>query len=441
MATRPSKITFDGHEYTIKDSTKINHRYRCMYYRGKRCKAEVHVDISMGTLKLVTLNHTCGRLGLGEHGEIDVREEMTQLVSEQALLAMGTSALAIWDAINTSILEKYKDADVTVLKPTKSEICSLVYRIRQEHCGGDVFRILEDDRYARLSPADPRLFLKLNNTYEVPDDKTVKNRLQRMLLWAHPDLLPILKRRKIACFIDGTFRTVPKAFRQCLIVMAFDDEVDLYVPIIFSLLTGGSEWTYWQVLHFVLVLTELKFDPDTITTDFERPLLKAIRDQFPNSLWIGCLFNFKQALRRKLVKLQVAEDQISRAMQRGALDRLTQTSLDQIDIAISQIRATVSEGDSKNKWDIFYQYFKDNWLKRYDFDTWNLCTARSLNVDKKNRTNNALENFNRQLNSKFPTPHPNIFHFIDVIREISCKYVRLISEIKSGNAKAPRRQA
>jgi hypothetical protein len=50
---------------------------------------------------------------------------------------------------------------------------------------------------------------------------------------------------------------------------AFDDESELYVPVVYSLVKDKSEWTYWNLLHLILVARELRFDPITVTTDFK----------------------------------------------------------------------------------------------------------------------------------------------------------------------------
>ena len=41
-----------------------------------------------------------------------------------------------------------------------------------------------------------------------------------------------------------------------------------------------------------------------------------------------------------------------------------------------------------------------------------------------NRTNNALERFNRTIKDKFPNAHPNMSAFVTVIREISADFAQ-----------------
>ena len=50
---------------------------------------------------------------------------------------------------------------------------------------------------------------------------------------------------------------------------------------------------------------------------------------------------------------------------------------------------------------------------------------RAERIDIRNRTNNALERFNRTLNTEFGNAHHNMFHFVKVIKKVSARYVRL----------------
>ncbi len=46
-------------------------------------------------------------------------------------------------------------------------------------------------------------------------------------------------------------------------------------------------------------------NPITVTVDFEKAFLKAVKKVFPNAECIGCHFHFKQAVRRKLIEKKV----------------------------------------------------------------------------------------------------------------------------------------
>ncbi|KAJ8524184.1 hypothetical protein ON010_g16934 [Phytophthora cinnamomi] len=82
---------------------------------------------------------------------------------------------------------------------------------------------------------------------------------------------------------------------------------------------------------FFLFHYTLDGDVGTISCDFERGLIKAVGDQFPETDIVGCLFHFKQAVRRKMIKLRIPKEEVSGMMQRGYLDALTALPHDRID--------------------------------------------------------------------------------------------------------------
>ena len=128
--------------------------------------------------------------------------------------------------------------------------------------------------------------------------------------------------------------------------MLYDSETDMYVPVIFYLVDNKKQWTYWHVLHFMIVLTDAKIDPATFTTEFEVALLNAIDEQFRGVRRVGCAFHFKQALRRQMQQLQFSPDAISEAMRPGMLDALHTTPRNQIKYAITKLRESLEKHDA-----------------------------------------------------------------------------------------------
>ena len=57
---------------------------------------------------------------------------------------------------------------------------------------------------------------------------------QHLMGFAKPSLLHLLKGPHKHLFFDGTFSSVPKPFYQCLIVMAWSEELGIYVPVFYS---------------------------------------------------------------------------------------------------------------------------------------------------------------------------------------------------------------
>ena len=64
----------------------------------------------------------------------------------------------------------------------------------------------------------------------------------------------------------------------------------------------------------------------------------------------------------------------------------------------------------KNKWKSFWEmYFIKFWMSSEIFiSCWNIYSEDDSHLDFQNRTNNALERYNRTLNDKFSSPHPSL---------------------------------
>jgi MULE transposase domain len=270
---------------------------------------------------------------------------------------------------------------------------------------------IELEKYSLVSEIDKRPFLIANYKYLLPQSEEKSDRrLHSMIMWAHPDLIYILRRRSTSIYIDCTFRCVPRPYTQCLIIMVYDDETNIYVPAVYILLDNKNQWAYWHALHIVLVETETKLYPATITCDFEMALLNALKEQLPNASIVGCLFHFKQALRRKMKRLYIPEAEISQAMKKGKIDILTTIRTDTIPKTLSKLKRKFVRGESKAKWETFFKYLNNTWIKKHDVRSWNISDIEENGIKIYNRTNNALEGFNRILGEQFSTPHPNLLH-------------------------------
>ncbi|OQR83926.1 hypothetical protein ACHHYP_14118 [Achlya hypogyna] len=180
-------------------------------------------------------------------------------------------------------------------------------------------------------------------------------------------------------------------------------------------------------------------EPSTISCDFEQALIGAIKDQFPDARIVGCLFHFKQAIRRKLVTLRIPEDQVQRAMEPNVLDVLTVIPrLQIIKRGIPYVKSLLSTDGHVAKWASFWKYFYKTWLKTYDISTWNVYDAVERDIDLVNRTNNPLEKYNRDFGAKFNAAHPNLLTFIQVIKSEAVSYITMLDDINHGRRRPTR---
>ncbi|KAG2921922.1 hypothetical protein JG687_00019133 [Phytophthora cactorum] len=75
-------------------------------------------------------------------------------------------------------------------------------------------------------------------------------------------------------------------------------------------------------------------------------------------------------------------------------------------------------------------------MRNYYPARWNIH-AIAESTDIVNRTKNALERFNRDLNESFTTAHPNLLVFMAVIKEKSKNYVVMLDDIRHHRQRAP----
>jgi hypothetical protein len=149
--------------------------------------------------------------------------------------------------------------------------------------------------------------------------------------------------------------------------MIYDEATELYLPIFYVLLPSKHYLCYYHALHNIVCLSEWKVQCSSFTCDFEKALQNAVQEQFgfkkdgTPSLSVGCLFHWKQAVRRRLLRLYIDKDIISRLMDKnGLINLLTVVPIDDLPKAIRYIQSQFVEmrvGAYKVKFDAFWAYF------------------------------------------------------------------------------------
>jgi hypothetical protein len=155
---------------------------------------------------------------------------------------------------------------------------------------------------------DERNFLQFNI------DVIIEEKMQTIIGWAHPELIFLVKGGPTNIFIDCTFRVVPHGFTQLMIIMVYSSQYKMYAPVFFILLQSKFQATYYHALQQPINSSEWTFSASSVTCDFEKGLLGAVKEQFPEAPVIGCNFHWKQAIRRKLLENHIPVDMVSELM-------------------------------------------------------------------------------------------------------------------------------
>lgn len=413
--------------YSIKHTYAGNKYYSCNKNKKTKCKAKLIVRTDG---KVIAKNeHTCTSVTTTNQ-TADVRNEMTKYIETECVKDLSVLPTTLWETALHAMNTKYGNRPIITVN--KQYAINHIYYTRRGIHGGNDYYAIESTPMCNISEHDERKFLLFNIYY------SYNNLPKRLIAFGHPDLTRLLNYPGLSLFIDGTFKVTPPAFYQCLIIMLYDPSVDLYIPVLYILIDSKDELSYNNALHWVKVQCRLNIKPQTITCDFEKGLIKAIQKQFPNTTILGCLFHFKQAIRRKLLALRIPTTQVNKAMEFGKIDLLTILPPDEIiTYGIPYLRSIIDENDNVHKWNLFWQYFYRTWITNFPIKLWDINHAITQEISIVNRTNNPLEVYNRMFASQFPAVKPNLILFVKVCKTESIKYVNLISQIKQGIAKPP----
>jgi hypothetical protein len=110
------------------------------------------------------------------------------------------------------------------------------------------------------------------------------------------DLGRVAAARRI--FLDGTFRTVPRAYYQLFTVHA-EVTTNYVPPLVYMLMTRKTQESYEAAFTEMGRLIQerhgVAWAPDTVTCDYETGLLPAIRRAWPGVRIAGCFFHYISA--------------------------------------------------------------------------------------------------------------------------------------------------
>ena len=166
---------------------------------------------------------------------------------------------------------------------------------------------------------------------------------------------------------------VPVGFYQCLIIMIYDYMSEEYFPVFYILLDCKLQKVYEIALeHVKRAAPKLKLT--TVTADFEIGLDNALMLAFVGVVFIGCLFHWKQAVRRRLIAIGFSKDTVTFMIgENGVMNLLTTVDPAEIREGIRYCRSKVDEVSEQSKWDSFWgEYFWDTWCVRYSISDWNV---------------------------------------------------------------------
>ena len=369
----------------------------------------------------------------------NVKVQVWQLIDEVVSQNMALTAGQVYTEVNGRLVEEHG----AWTGATSGQIKARVYEVKKRLNGGDAFTTIEtQDEYRLYDDGSGAPFLYFNVSRTGIDDKN-PGVIHRAMGFSHPRLVKKLKGRN-HCYVDCTFASTPRPFVQTLNFMMFDDETQSYVCVFWVLLTGQFEKLYAETLHQIWIATDRKLNPLSLTLDYEDGLINAGTAQFiqaptpyldrrGETKIDGCLFHWKQAIRRWMIKNRIKRDHVKFAMRKGVLDLLCvipHKDLESkgIPFVKSLLKAKFGDSMQVNKWAKFWKYFFRQWMTKRLLPVWNLFDKDGHYIMINNRTNNGLERYNRHQNSLFHSPHPTLFVYIKTIQKEALRIVNRLDD-------------
>ena len=219
---------------------------------------------------------------------------------------------------------------------------------------------------------------------------------------------------------DGTFFMTPKQFKQTYIIHAYKSSNVMY-PCAYILLQKKDKETYKEMLA---ALKEIAFaaghelNPQTVLTDFEKAVQEAFKFHWTNISIRGCYFHLKQAILRWVFQHGYKKQYLANTKFNFWLKSLTSLAMvpvKDIDRAYAIVKSNVPDNIEVKP---ILDYFEKTWLNgQWKPAVWNHYD------DDGPRSNNHAEAFNRVINAKLMSSHPNIWKYIDFLKKLDNKMV------------------
>ena len=370
----------------------------------------------------------------------DVSAEMTLKTEEFGCSKLTETPEMIWRAVRAWCDTEFGGCWHGLLQ---NQVTELVRKARNKLGKGDTIGTVENTpQYNTMTDTDRPL---LHCSLMLPHPKK-PNTNMRTMIFANPANLGLLK-GPVDLYCDATFAPcTPDPFYQCLIIMIFEYSTSSFVPVLYALMTHKCEELYSQVFAQIVILTGKKIKCRTYTSDFERGLMNQLAEHLGNygGFHVGCLFHFKQAIRKYLIeKCGLGLSQVlPEAMALGGLDILCVLPRDEVEeIGIPYIRSLlelgIPEWEKEALNEIFWPYFMRQWIPI--IMSWNLMSDEGSPVEIVNRTNNALESYNRRFNALF-LKQPTLIEFAMIIEKESREQAQIRQDIVTGRKQEPNRK-
>uniref|UniRef100_A0A915LGH1 MULE transposase domain-containing protein n=1 Tax=Meloidogyne javanica TaxID=6303 RepID=A0A915LGH1_MELJA len=188
-----------------------------------------------------------------------------------------------------------------------------------------------------------------------------------------------------------------------------------------------------------MVIADLPTRPTTIIIDFEKAVENSFRQQIPGASIHGCFFHFAQAVWRKAQQIGMERRYVADEQYRCLIKMFTALTFCRPADVIGRFNELaeyfIGTAGNEDAHIQFLNYFESTWVGRagrpplFPREMWNNNFITLLDLP---RTTNSVESWHHQIQSKFSSPHPNLYKFIEGLREENVRINAICVKLDGG---------
>ncbi|CAF3439482.1 unnamed protein product, partial [Rotaria sp. Silwood2] len=396
-STRGGKMVFmNGFGYLYMSTAKQSIGWRCVR-RDMNCKAVIHTSKTTGEFSHWNKTFHCH-----EPDSYETRKR-------NILAKIKSRVLDEYIPIKIIIEEEYRKANLSEEEkramPLPIHIESGLHKLRRK----TVPPLPQDQKF--IVPSTYQHTYS-NGNFLIYDKR--KNAYGgRLMIFASDEQLNVLYRSDIL-FADGTFKVAPKLFEQLYVIHGMQNGEA--VPVCFILTSNRRHETYEAIFRSLKRSCYNKgvdLKPTTIVCDFERAFMNAVAKELTNTSVTGCWFHFCQACYRNIQEIGLMSlyenDPESRHLLRAFM-ALALLPIEIIPEGYELLKKQIKVSPQAQQLKMFAIYFENEWLNKFKPSTWSVSNSTW-------RTNNFAEAQNRRFFSRVVQPHPNLWRFIQCLKQ------------------------
>lgn len=245
-------------------------------------------------------------------------------------------------------------------------------------------------------------------------------------------------------YLDGTFDYCTKYFLQLFTIHGYIN--GHYIPMLFCLLPNKTAITYKQLFRLIIsacLRKNIVLHIREVVMDFEKAIHSAVSDVWPDIKVIGCRFHLTQSWFRKIQSYGLTTEYKTDSSEIGRWLKQTfsLTYLDPEEVGECFVLDLVPNMPQDSRVIAYADYLVDTYISEEATFPPSIWAEHSACLS---RTTNSCESFHKHFNESLYTNHPNLFVFIEKLKDFQTDtYIKIQSlhiPAKIHNSKVKKKQ-